>query len=257
MKKQINSSQVEWWDQLAQKLDGYQGNYKVEFEGENGENQFVEMVKQKLERFSNAIDVGCADGKFTHELSNFGNRIIGVDLSSKMIEKAKSISAKNNLEFIVADGRSIPYEDNTFDLVISRRGPVSQPDFLEEAIRITRPGGQIVEITIGEKDAIEFKEIFNRGQGYTSSNQSRYLEIKERIELKNQIQLKELHEYYSKAIYPSIEDVILLLSATPIIDDFHVAKDVEYLKSISQVLQNERGITRTYHRLIWVAEKVL
>jgi ubiquinone/menaquinone biosynthesis C-methylase UbiE len=257
MQNKINSDQIDWWNQIAQKLNGYQGNYNVVVEGNSGEEDFIELVKNKFKKFPSVLDVACADGKFTSEIAAFADRIIGVDLSPIMIEKAKSNSNTKNVEFIVADAKKLPFEDNYFDMIISRRGPVSEPYFLEEAIRVAKPGGQIVEITIGDQDAIEFKEIFNRGQGFTESNKSRYEEVKKRLLLNNRVKLKELREYFCDAYYPTVEDVALLLSSTPIIDDFDLNEDYKYIETIQDKYKTENGIRRTYHRLIWVIEKIM
>jgi ubiquinone/menaquinone biosynthesis C-methylase UbiE len=250
------SNEIEWWNELAKKLNGYKGNYRVSFEGANGELEFTEIVKKLLRDHSNALDIGCADGSFAIELSSYAKKITAVDLSPVMIDTAKKSANRANLEFIVADAKKLPFSDHTFDLVISRRGPVSEPEFLEEAIRVTRPGGLLIEITIGEKDAIEFKEIFNKGQSFNNKNKSRYLEIKNRIGLINEVKLRQIHEYYSDAYYPSLEDIVLLLSSTPIIDDFNMNNDQALLQLIEEKYSTVKGIRRTYHRLIWIAEKL-
>lgn len=256
MQNNTNKDQIEWWNQIASKLDGYQSSFNVLNEEESGEEDFINLVREKIKKFPIVLDVACADWKFTSEIADGAEKVIGVDLSPVMIEKARKKSKSNKAEFINADARKLPFEVNYFDLVISRRGPVSLPEFLEEAIRVTKPGGHIMEITIGDQDAIEFKKIFNRGQGYEDSKISRYEEIKERFLLNKKLKVKQLREYYSGAYYSTIEDVILLLSSTPIIDDFDLNKDYKYLETIKEQCSTSRGIRRTYHRLIWIAEKI-
>lgn len=250
------SNEISWWNELAQKLNGYKCNYKEEFENENGENEFSILVKKYLKDYPIALDIGCADGTFALELSKYAKHITAIDLSPVMIETAKKSMAKSNVEFIVADAKCLPFSDHSFDLVISRRGPVSAPRFFEEAVRVTKPGGLIIEITIGEKDAVELKQVFNRGQGYDNIGKSRYMEIRNKIESNNSTRIKRMSEFFCSAFYPSIEDIILLLSSTPIIDDFDMKKDKDFLKKVQQKYMTEKGIYRTYHRLIWVAEKL-
>ncbi|CAM3148972.1 class I SAM-dependent methyltransferase [Paenibacillus sediminis] len=251
-----NSNDIEWWNELALRLNGYQGNYKVNFVGLNGEVEFTNLVKDLLRDHPNTLDVGCADGRFAIDLSSFASRVTAIDLSPVMIEAAKKSTKAPNLEFIVCDAKEMPFSDNSFDLVISRRGPVSEPVFLEEAIRVTKPMGKIIEITIGERDAIEFKDVFNRGQGYLNKSKSRYLEIRNRLELNSEIKISQIHEYFCDAYYPSIEDVALLLSSTPIIDDFNIESDLPLLRTIETEYHTNKGIRRTYHRIIWIAEKL-
>ncbi len=255
MQKKPNSNQIDWWNEVARKLDGYQGGYKAIFDGNSGEEDFVELVKEKLKKHPLALDVACADGKFTTEIAPHAKRVTGIDLSPVMIEKAKNGGKRNDVEFMIADAKKLPFADGYFDLVISRRGPVSQPGYLEEAIRVAKPGGVIMEITIGDQDAIEFKKIFNRGQGFSASGESRYEEIKKRLQKNEKIKIKEIREYFCDVYYPTVEDIVLLLSSTPIIDDFDLNKDYQYLETIEDMCKTEQGIRRTYHRLIWVIQK--
>lgn len=79
--------------------------------------------------------------------------------------------------------------------------------------------------------------------------------MKERIGSIPSIRLLDIQDYICSVTYPSIEDVSLLLSSTPIIDDFNVEQDYPLLKQLEQDLATTQGITRTMHRIIWVAEK--
>jgi ubiquinone/menaquinone biosynthesis C-methylase UbiE len=250
------SNQIEWWNNIARKLNGYQGNYQVSYEGLTGESEFKQIVLEKVRKFPNVLDIGCVDGAFAKEIAPYASKVTAVDLSPVMIAAAKNSYQEDHVEFIVANAKELPFQDHTFDLILSRRGPVSEPEFMEEAIRVTKSGGQILEITIGNKDAYEFKEIFHRGQGYERINLSRSSEIKERIESNPDLKLREVYEYYSYAYYPTIEDVILLLSSTPIVDDFEITQDFTFINAILEKLGTAKGIRRTYHRLIWIAEKI-
>jgi len=244
-----------WWDSLANRLDGFQGTYQSSVICDSGEDEFVRMIREKLAQFPVALDIGCADGRFTHAVASEAESMTGVDFSPVMIEKAKQTTTNDNCSFMVADAKRLPFPDHNFDLIISRRGPVSAPVFLEEAIRVTKPGGQLVEITIGEKDACEFKEIFQRGQGY-GAEQIRSMALKKRLEDIPSIRMVALHEYCCTAVYPSIEDVALLLSSTPIIEDFEIEQDYPYLKQIEQRCTSSQGIERTMHRIIWAVERI-
>jgi SAM-dependent methyltransferase len=250
------SNQLEWWNNIARKLNGYQGNYQVSYEGLTGESEFKQIVLDMVRKFPNVLDIGCADGVFAKEIAPYAGKVTAVDLSPVMIAAAKNSYKEDHVEFIVANAKVLPFQDHTFDLILSRRGPVSEPKFLEEAIRVTKSGGQIIEITIGNKDAYEFKEIFHRGQSFERIGQSRSAEITERIESNPDLKLREVYEYYSDAYYPTIEDVILLLSSTPIVDDFDITQDFTFINSILEKLGTAKGIRRTCHRLIWIAEKI-
>lgn len=62
------------------------------------------------------LDLGCGTGVLTVQLAELCNRIVGVDSSQSMIDKAKE--RFNNIEFKVCDALALPFE-NEFDVVFS------------------------------------------------------------------------------------------------------------------------------------------
>lgn len=67
---------------------------------------------------NNILDVGCASGSFTNNISNIfpNSTITGIDIYSSAIEYGKK--KYPHINFILADAHHIPFEDNRFDLVI-------------------------------------------------------------------------------------------------------------------------------------------
>ena len=71
-----------------------------------------------LNKNSKILDVGCAKGFMLHDFAELipGIQIQGIDISKYAIENCMS-SVKDFVQ--VGDARNLPFEDNTFDLVIS------------------------------------------------------------------------------------------------------------------------------------------
>ena len=146
---------------------------KYEFHGQGklitGEKpNFFEYLKKFANRDFRILDLGCGSGELTLKLSPFFKEIIGVDPFDDYIKSAEKIKREadiKNVIFKVADGKNLPFKDEYFDIVFSSRGPLSANiDFIKESFRVLKKKGLMIEETIGEKDKIELKKIFERGQ---------------------------------------------------------------------------------------------
>jgi SAM-dependent methyltransferase len=77
-------------------------------------------------------------------------RVIGVDMTQEMLEKAKANAKKggyDNVEFRLGEIEKLPVEDNTIDVVISNCVINLSPDketVFKEAYRVLRPGGRLM-----------------------------------------------------------------------------------------------------------------
>jgi SAM-dependent methyltransferase len=63
------------------------------------------------------VDLGCAAGAVTHFLSGFGCRVVGVDAEPRAIARARSLFPQ--LEFVLADVRSLPFDNASFDKAVA------------------------------------------------------------------------------------------------------------------------------------------
>ena len=65
-----------------------------------------------------------------------------------MLEVAETnLGMAKNIRFQVANGIELPFEDNSFDVVICQFGVMFFPDIVRgyrEAVRVLKPGGQFI-----------------------------------------------------------------------------------------------------------------
>lgn len=107
----------------------------------------VSLIKSHSDRVSQKLDVldlGCGTGLFGKAISPFAERIVGVDLSQKMLEKAAKLNIYARLEHkdILAMMRSEP--DASYDLIAAADVFVYLgilDDIVIEAKRLLRPNG--------------------------------------------------------------------------------------------------------------------
>ena len=94
------------------------------------------------------LDVACGSGNLAVLAAERGAEVTGIDIAENLVNTAKRRAAKSGLEikFEQGDAEAMPYEDNTFDLVMSMFGAMfcPRPEITaSELIRVCKPGGTI------------------------------------------------------------------------------------------------------------------
>jgi ubiquinone/menaquinone biosynthesis C-methylase UbiE len=96
------------------------------------------------------LDIGCGKGREAFCLHDKGFRVTGIDISETVVEAAKQIAAANRLdiEFVVSNGKNLPFPDETFDAVVIWAqtfglfyGDEAQRKILGECRRVLKGGG--------------------------------------------------------------------------------------------------------------------
>ncbi|MBU0999942.1 class I SAM-dependent methyltransferase [Patescibacteria group bacterium] len=218
----------------------------------------MQIFKEKLLDFCSkdetALDIGCADGKFTLSVAPFFKNVYGIDTSKVNLDIAKSHSSdegSKNVEYSLQDAEHTSFEDSFFDVAYCRRGPT----FYKEYYRILKTGGYYLEIGIGEMDTVELKMIFGRGQGYGKWDKSRLDEnLKELQDLGFKVIFAENFHYFE--YYPSYTKIDLFLQGVPIFEDFNSEKDRELLGKYVEKFQTPKGIRLPRHRVVMVSKKL-
>jgi arsenite methyltransferase len=96
------------------------------------------------------VDLGSGAGNdcfVARSMTGEGGKVIGVDMTTKMVDKARANAEKlgyHNVEFILGDIENIPLPDNTADVAVSNCVMNLVPDkekAFKETFRILKPGG--------------------------------------------------------------------------------------------------------------------
>ena len=93
------------------------------------------------------LEVGCGTGHWSQFFSDCGFAVTGVDVSERMIKIAQGKNIAS-VAFQIADGHSLPFADNSFDVAaaITTLEFAGNADLvLQEMVRCTRkPSGQLL-----------------------------------------------------------------------------------------------------------------
>jgi ubiquinone/menaquinone biosynthesis C-methylase UbiE len=95
-----------------------------------------------------ALDVGAGAGAFAFALAERVREVVAVELDEALADRART-DAPPNVEVVVADGESLPFERASFDLSGTLRTlhHTPRPELLvAELVRVTRPGGTLLVV---------------------------------------------------------------------------------------------------------------
>jgi demethylmenaquinone methyltransferase / 2-methoxy-6-polyprenyl-1,4-benzoquinol methylase len=91
------------------------------------------------------LDVAAGTGTSGMALTRRGARVVACDVSQGMLAVGRNRSP--GMDFVVGDGRRLPFADDVFDAVTISFGlrNIADPEAaLGEMLRVTRPGGRLV-----------------------------------------------------------------------------------------------------------------
>ncbi|MDP1623698.1 MAG: bifunctional demethylmenaquinone methyltransferase/2-methoxy-6-polyprenyl-1,4-benzoquinol methylase UbiE [Bacteroidales bacterium] len=122
----------------------------------------------------NVLDVATGTGDLAIAISSLGVRkIVGIDISEKMLEIGRRKLIEKNLEQTItlqqADAEKIPYSDNSFDAVTVAFGVRNFEDLsqgIAEMSRVLRPGGVMIILEFSHPESFPVKQLYSFYSSY-------------------------------------------------------------------------------------------
>lgn len=91
------------------------------------------------------IDIGCGPGAYSVEFAKRGADVLGIDVSQKMLDKARNNAETANVKLTLqkSDAHSLPSTDESFDIVFLAL-TILNTKMVKEAARVLKPGGLLL-----------------------------------------------------------------------------------------------------------------
>ncbi len=101
-----------------------------------------------MSQAARVLDVGCGSGLFFSHVASQAGMVVGVDISCKLLRKAKMRADETGNAFVLqADADRLPFPDGFFDFVFSFTVLQNMPkpaQMLNELKRASKIGGRII-----------------------------------------------------------------------------------------------------------------
>lgn len=130
--------------------------YQKRIQHEIGMSLFNRIPKGIDERLQ-VLDVGCGMGEFMNRISETGANVLGVDGSDRCVERGEC-------EQVDLEQSPLPYDDATFDVVVSLDVIEHLEDadlYLSEINRVLKFGGHVI-LSTPNHDCLQYKVSHSR-----------------------------------------------------------------------------------------------
>lgn len=113
---------------------------------EGGAREFYERLN--IAPGCQLLDVACGSGQLALMAAKDGAEVTGVDIAGNLVERAQTRAQAEglNARFDEADAEALPFDDASFDVVVSLIGAMFAPRpelVARELLRVCEPGGTI------------------------------------------------------------------------------------------------------------------
>ena len=132
----------------------------------------------EVSRATKVLDIGGGRGTTAcHLARKYGCEVVGVDVSSDMVEAARQRVRKEGLEHLIdyrqVDAHDLPFEDESFDVVLIEcvTTLLDRDRAFREFRRVLKKGGYLgdLEMTYQREPAEEFaRQLFDDWDGFTT-----------------------------------------------------------------------------------------
>lgn len=103
-------------------------------------------------------DIGCGEGYLTVEAARWARRVVGIDRSDEVLERAKALAARRhvgNVEWKKGDLAHLPLRDASMDVALLSQAlhhATTPEEALAEAVRVLKPGGRLLVLDLRAHD---------------------------------------------------------------------------------------------------------
>jgi ubiquinone/menaquinone biosynthesis C-methylase UbiE len=117
----------------------------------------IQHVLFRIHPGDTVLELGCGFGRILEWLVDRAGMVVGIDTSLASLKLAhETLSHAGNCHLLCMDATRMGFLDRTFDVVVCVQNGISAfhvdpRNLIEEAVRVTRPGGRVTFSSYSEK----------------------------------------------------------------------------------------------------------
>lgn len=103
-----------------------------------------EVIRKHIGYHAKVLDMGCAAGFVANALALLKHQVTAIDLTASVLKVAESCDVTHSVDYQVGDAYQLPFEKESFDVVIALDLMEYLSDrhkLISEATRVLKPGG--------------------------------------------------------------------------------------------------------------------
>ncbi|MBU7009845.1 MAG: methyltransferase domain-containing protein [Theionarchaea archaeon] len=215
---------------------------------------YTRKIRPVLNKDSSLLDIGCGTGHVIQQLALYEHSlIVGLDISSAMLEKARTNTAHLQVILVEGDGLNLPFHDCTFDVVITRLADYA----VKEVYRILKKGGYFFEYGLGPEADKEIAEFFpdridEEAFFFPKTNKWKEEVMKDLKE--TGFAINGINDYKEIDYYQNEQELMDLIEMVPLVKNFDREKDRKTIDELARKYKSENGIEITWHYYVLEAQ---
>ncbi|NSL86688.1 methyltransferase domain-containing protein [Chitinophaga sp. Mgbs1] len=113
-------------------------------------NFITESLQQEIPAQGKVLDVGCGNGVISRHLGQFGYQVLGIDISQKTIDVARSKNTLSNVRFEAISAEALTAQGEQYDAVICSEvlEHLHQPEVLLRTIYASLKDNGLLVVTV-------------------------------------------------------------------------------------------------------------
>lgn len=119
------------------------------------------IARAELQPGERVLDLACGTGDLAFAAAARGGRVIGLDLTHRMLQLASRKSAA--AAFLTGDMTHLPFAPHAFDVVTTGYGLRNVPDLtaaIDEIARVLRPGGRLLSLDFNRPESAPIRAAY-------------------------------------------------------------------------------------------------